>query len=193
MTFNPLIPQPGDLISVSQGELLINFGQLNAQYGADHDGFNTGSANGSGMHDQVTFLANQAAPSLTRNSVAGVSGIYCNLVGGVSCLFFQNSTQNIQLTGTTTASDNGSTVLPGGIIMKWGNFGFNGGSGSAGVSFGTAFPNHFYSCSLLPSTGTPSAGVGSVSFSGTGSLSGFTAFRSNTSGVVTYFYIAIGN
>ncbi len=83
MTYNPSIPQSTDLISVSQGQLLTNFGQLNSQFGGstpttggDHDGFNNGSGNGSGMHNQVTFTANQAAPSLTRNLTAGVSGLY---------------------------------------------------------------------------------------------------------------------
>src|SRR6202044_59212 len=98
MTFNPSIPNPTDLISVSQGGVKTNFTQLNIQFSGDHDGFNTGSSNGSGMHDQVTFLANQSAPSLTVNGTTGVSGIYCNAVSALSQLFFQNSTQNVQLT-----------------------------------------------------------------------------------------------
>ena len=123
MTYNPSIPTPTELLSTSQGQILINFGQLNTQYGADHDGFNGGSGNGSGMHDQITFLANQAAPSLTRNSVAGVSGLYANAVGGLSQLFFQNASQNRQITGDLLVSSgtNYGFQTPWGIKINFGS------------------------------------------------------------------------
>ena len=119
MTYNSSIPQSTDLISNSQAQILANFGQLNTQYGSDHDGFNTGSGNGSGMHDQVTFLANQSAPSLTRNSVAGVSGLYVNTDGTNSQLFFQNAVGSVQLSGAFSAATPGYVTLPGGIVMQW--------------------------------------------------------------------------
>ena len=132
--YNDSIPQPAELISVSQGEILTNFTQLNAQFGGktpttggDHDGFNNGSGNGSGMHNQVTFHANQAAPSLTRNGIGGVSGLYVNTVGGLSQLFFQNASQNLQLTGVLSATKNpGYITLPGGFIIQWNELGISG-------------------------------------------------------------------
>ena len=132
MTYNAGIPQPTDLISNSQAQILANFAQINSQFGGttpttggDHDGFNNGSGNGTGMHNQVTFKANVSAPSLTRNSVAGVAGLYSNLVNLGSAsgagLFFQNATQNIQMTGPFSAAAEGYTTLPGGIILQWKN------------------------------------------------------------------------
>lgn len=130
MTYNAAIPQSTDLISNSQAQILANFSQLNTQYLADHDGFNTGSGNGSGMHDQVTFLANQAAPSLTRNAVPGVSGLYANTVSAKSQLFFQNADGSIQLSGPLSAATPGYVTLPGGIIMQWKNVGITTTTGT---------------------------------------------------------------
>lgn len=133
MTFNPVIPQPTNLISNSQAQILANFTSMNSIFGGvapttggDHDGFNNGSGNGSGMHNQVTFTSNQSsAPSLTRNSIVGVSGLYANLSNALSELFFQNSTQNFQLTGiplvTGTASAQGYGITtPWGLILNFG-------------------------------------------------------------------------
>lgn len=190
MTFNPLIPQATDLISNSQAQLLANNGQLNAQYGADHDGFNTGSGNGSGMHDQVTFLANQSKPSLTRNSVAGVSGLYCNEVSSVSCLFFQNSTQNIQLTGATNVSSKYIT-LPGGVIMQWGSFTISAGqTQSSTINFPISFPNAIFSVQITTQNSAPTNNAPSYT---TGGTSNFVAYRPGTTSNITYTYIAIGN
>lgn len=189
MTYNPSIPQSTDLISVSQGQILTNFGQLNTVFAVDHYAFNDSTAGNRGLHKTVSFPAVASDPSLS----GAASQVYTKAVAGLTQLFFANASQITQITGVNSISSNGSITIPGGIVLKWGNFGFSGGSGTASVSFGLAFPNNFFSCSLLPSTVTPSSGVGSVSFSGTASTSGFTAYRSNTTGVVTYFYIAVGN
>ena len=116
MSFNPNIPQPGDNLSTSQGQMLVNFTQLNEQYSADHDGFDT--IESTGLHNQVTFTETQTAPSLS----SGVSGIYSNLSNSLAQLFFQNSTQNFQITGiplvstTPSASGFGITTASGLIV-----------------------------------------------------------------------------
>lgn len=70
MTYNPSIPQGTDNISVSQAQILGNFGQLNSQFGIDHTAFNTGSGNGNGFHKKVTWLDQTSslpgAPGATR-------------------------------------------------------------------------------------------------------------------------------
>ncbi len=45
MTYNPSIPQPSDLLSVSQGAILNNFGSSNTIYGVDHYAFNDTTPN----------------------------------------------------------------------------------------------------------------------------------------------------
>jgi hypothetical protein len=53
MSFNNNIPQPGDNLSDSQGQLLVNNISLNNSFGVDHYTFNDLTAN-NGKHNQVT-------------------------------------------------------------------------------------------------------------------------------------------
>jgi hypothetical protein len=94
-TYNPSIPQPTDLISNSQAQLLANFGQLNTQFAVDHVAFNTGSGNGDGHHKQITF---DNAP--TEPTPAGtVSNVFPLLVGSNQELFFKNASSEYSTTG----------------------------------------------------------------------------------------------
>lgn len=53
MTFNPNIPAPNDLLSVSQGQILANFTSSDNSFGVDHYKFsNLTSSNG--FHNKVT-------------------------------------------------------------------------------------------------------------------------------------------
>ena len=60
MTYNPSIPNANDIPSSSQGQMLINFGQLNTQIGTEHVALNAGSDNG--KHKYVTLKQNPSAP-----------------------------------------------------------------------------------------------------------------------------------
>lgn len=59
MTYNPNIPQAGDLISISQGDLLTNFQQIDIKYGTsgDHYAFSNTSAAEQNRHAKVTLPA----------------------------------------------------------------------------------------------------------------------------------------
>lgn len=121
MTYNPNIPQATDLISNSQAQILANFGQLNTQFGVDHQAFNTGSGNGDGTHKKITF---DNAP--TEPTPAGtVSNIFPLLVGSNQELFFKNAsteyngTGKVQLTGPLLATNAGYVTVQGGLIIQW--------------------------------------------------------------------------
>ena len=196
--YAPTIPAASDLISVSQAQIQNNFEQLNTQFGGavpasggDHDGFYNGTGNGSGMHNQVTFTADQTAPSLTRNGVLGVSGLYTNTVSALSQLFFQNTSGSIQLTGAATIATPGSVTLPGGIILKWGSFNIT--ATSASVVFSTAFPAHVWGLVAMPNNIATGNVKPSVCAANSLTTAGFTAVRDGTSGTAIYTYIAIGN
>lgn len=75
---NANIPQPGDDPSISQGQLLTNFGSISGWAAVDHVGYGVSTA--SGEHNQVTFAQNNipggvpADPSsilFTKNNLAG--------------------------------------------------------------------------------------------------------------------------
>jgi hypothetical protein len=53
MTYNPLIPQAGDFLSVSQGQILNNFSKANTSFGIDHYPFSDLTAN-NGKHNKIT-------------------------------------------------------------------------------------------------------------------------------------------
>lgn len=60
MSFNSNIPQPSDLISVSQGDLLNNFTSMQSTYNTDHFGFNP--VTNLGFHKHVTLPDQTATP-----------------------------------------------------------------------------------------------------------------------------------
>ena len=75
MTYNPNIPQPKDIIADSQGDLLINFTQLNSIFGTngDHVAFN--ASTNRGKHNKTTFVSQgndptTDAPATRENEVA---------------------------------------------------------------------------------------------------------------------------
>jgi hypothetical protein len=125
MAYTPNIPASTDIIANSQSQLQANSNAIDSEYNADHDGFSLGSSN-SGMHNQITFLANQSAPSLTRNLVAGVAGLYINAGPTNPELFYQNGTVSAQQltnypvstqasTGTGYSGTLNGVTLPGGM------------------------------------------------------------------------------
>lgn len=62
MTYNPNIPQPIDDMSVSQGDLLTNFGDLNTVYGSSGDHVALDAASNRGKHKKVTFVSQGSDP-----------------------------------------------------------------------------------------------------------------------------------
>ena len=67
MTYNPSIPQPSDLISNSQSDILDNFSVINTDFGEDHVAFTEGS--NQGKHDKVTSVgqASHLAPAIATD------------------------------------------------------------------------------------------------------------------------------
>lgn len=57
MTFDPNIPQPEDDMSLSQGDLLTNFSDLNIVYGSSGDHVALNAATDRGKHKKVTFVS----------------------------------------------------------------------------------------------------------------------------------------
>lgn len=53
MTYNPSIPNAGDFISISQGQIFNNFAKANSSFGTDHYAFSDLTAN-NGFHNQMT-------------------------------------------------------------------------------------------------------------------------------------------
>lgn len=127
MAYNQNIPQPTDLLSVSQGDLLNNFMALQTLIDINHVDFASGDQ---GKHKFVTFPVQGAAPVF----LGGEVGLY-NLLPGVPFpltgqneLFINKSNgTNIPITASAQASP-GWTYLPSGLVVKWGTATANPGS-----------------------------------------------------------------
>ncbi len=119
MTFQRNIPQPGDLISVSQDNLLQNFQAINDSYDVNHILFNLA---GDGKHKFVEM------PTQITDPAGGASEVTIfaraetlPFVGEVNLWYKRNAEATaFQLTGTNPLNDaSGHTFLPGGLLMQW--------------------------------------------------------------------------
>lgn len=122
--YNPNIPQPTDLPSQSQGQLLLNFGAISALIDVDHVDF---AAAGAGKHKKVTlpvqpgipvFAAGDIGLFSTESATTGVNELYLYNVAGESTPI----SASILSTDPAPANDSdGWTYLPSGLLIKWGS------------------------------------------------------------------------
>jgi hypothetical protein len=124
MAYNPNIPQPTDILSQSQGDLLANFQGIDVWVNVDHAGFGSPVE---GKHNKVSFPVQSPAPAF----LAAEIGLYNFLspITGVNQLFIVNSagaTTEVNASVLSTNANPGNNVagwarLPSGVLLKWGN------------------------------------------------------------------------
>lgn len=137
--YNGIIPQANDLLSISQGQLLNNFGAIQSLIQTDHTDFPSGTAT-AGQHDRVSFTVQTSPPAQNlpnrANWVAGQVGMYSALNGTTNQneLYINKTNQatvkqipaTASVLSITSAPGNniaGWTYLPSGILIKWGSTG----------------------------------------------------------------------
>lgn len=191
MTFpiNVNIPAANNDPADDQQPMQVNFSNINSYLQVDHT---NPAAIGAGAHKQVTFFSNNepsaptSPPVLFSNILDGAGNA---LPGAVPGLFFYSGAtvagknQNVCLA-------NGSVVLLGGIIMKWGTATLLGTGFNQPVGFPVAFPNACFSVIAISSAVSNSVTVASATSFTTG---GFVAIKTSSSTVLPINYIAIGN
>ena len=138
MPFNNNIPLANDKLSTSQADINGNFQAVNTYVNVDHTAFNIADQ---GKHKQISFIQQAADPATgpteaalyTKDSVA---------VPGTAGLFYRppNSGAVAEFSYALKANP-GWTILPSGIIMKWGSFFCNPGAGNAVYVAGAGIPN----------------------------------------------------
>src|SRR5208282_6381299 len=112
--YNGLIPQATDQISVSQGQLLNNFGAIQTLIDVDHVDFANANA---GQHNQVTMPVQGAAPAFNPGTV-GLFNLL-NATSGRNELYVENSVGAITPMTASLQATVGYTYLPSGILLKW--------------------------------------------------------------------------
>src|SRR5882757_2735630 len=152
------IPNPSDLISVSQGDIKGNFGYLNTTLGKDHQiAFGDTSADSKeGYHKVIHHVVQVADPA----PIASVQQTYAknytpNFTGATpdTQLFSMTGSGGLsQLTGNDAESD--GWVWLGGVLLQWGKVNSPGVAGT--VTFkdrgpsnrGIPFPTNIFSVVL---------------------------------------------
>src|SRR5574340_1090039 len=108
MSYHPTIPQPNDDPSVSQGQLLDNFGKLNSDFSVNHVPFTAGANNG--FHTLVQFPTVQSSDP----AVSGQQSVVYPKAGPVDPeLFFRNINNIFQLTNLPFVNGTITNVVVG--------------------------------------------------------------------------------
>lgn len=180
-TFDNTIPAATNNPSDDQPDMLANNISNALIWTSDHRGFNE---DGSGLHKQVTFYSNNT-PATTSSPTA-----FTSTVGSLPQLFFYSTNRANSNQYSTSAS--GSTMLLGGMILKWATSVTNGGSGgNVNVSFSSAFPNACLSVVISPANAAASVSIAyvtSISASGFSIRPGGVPFPANSN----FSYMAVG-
>lgn len=166
-----------------------NFANISGFLSVDHVA--PGTSLTAGYHQQVHLL-NESAPGL--GNANGV--LYANLAAAQSWPFWQNALGSLQLAGpTTAAANNGTVLITGGIILKWGFVNSVASTGS--VAFSPVFPTSCFMVQLTMRISGPggTGHVGSIYANDTGfTAAGFTWAQADLPSSATGFYwFAIGN
>lgn len=153
MSYTPGTPLPNQTLASSQPEIRNNFLNLNTTIGTNHVKPIDSNVANRGKHNLIHLIQQPAAPATTSTELA----LYAKNVGGSPNLFLRkkSSGTEIQLTSnsvTPVVAANGSTFLPGGLMLQWGtvNMSFADGSQSALIPFTPAFSNVPYSIMATP-------------------------------------------
>lgn len=112
-----LSPNPTDKLKDSQNDILQNFTAIKAAFDINHVTFDLADQ---GKHAYISFPEQVAAPATAVNERA----VYCkqSLRTGLAELFTrkENSGNEAEFTAALISSAAGWTILPSGLIVKWG-------------------------------------------------------------------------
>lgn len=180
-TFNTSIPAASNDPSDDQPIMLSNNVATSGIIAVDHVGFNT---SGGGQHLQVTFNSNNT-PSLPASPPV----LFTQINSGLPQLFFYSGDAAHSANQYNIIELNGSTVLFGGMVIKWGTSNFSGSSSNVTVTFTNPFPNTLFAVVAIPFGGN---GAALNTVFQTSSNFQINRFYDSTSGL-KFQWVAIGN
>lgn len=142
MAYNNNIPQPTDILSVSQNDILNNFIELESYLEIDHEALNSADQ---GKHKQVTLTRQAAAPAPVGND----ANIYTLLNASTtnSELYFVNGARSFCMTEATGHH----CMLASGLKLIWGTYTAPTATGVQTVVFNDGgFATDCYSITITP-------------------------------------------
>ena len=192
---NPSVDQPN---MQSNNDAIYNFANV------DLIGFTpAASAGTTGQHRQVTFSVNNppslptTPPILFTNTQDGYGN---NLPASLAQLFFYTGSATQSQKNYAYFGGNGSTMLMGGFILKWGTNAV-GGSGTANITYASMnignFPNNCFLVWAWPLNETNPAIANSFVYTNTYTTSSFNVVgckRTTLAALgLSFGFVAIGN
>lgn len=186
MAYNSNVPNSTDRINTTQQPIKDNFVQIETSFEANHIDLNAGA--NTGKHKFVQMPEQGAAPATALNEGALYTKESSSSGTPQTELFFrrENNGTEIEVSGALAAAI-GWTLLPSGILIKWGNATTDGAGNitvnmnASGQAFATA-----YIVTITPrSTGN---------FSYSASVLGGTSISGSISGSnIDFYWYAIGS
>lgn len=185
MTYNPSIPQAGDLISASQSQILANFAAIDSSssgFAVDHTTL-TDATNG-GKHKKMTMVQQVAGPTTAVSEAA----IYTKSVT-TDALVEPEVYVRQQSSGTEFLLTRGAPVMASGEGVMYGGLQVRAGTGTASiagtvVTYGTKFPTATIAVATSPNSSSAVAQTSAYT------ATSFTATA--VSNGVSFNWIAIG-
>ena len=187
MSFTSGIPTSGQTLGNSRSQVLNNFTSLRTTI-SNVSQPNHIDVNNVGAGKHVFVQMPVQAPGAANLPAANEGGMITQTLNGNSELYFVRDAINtyFQMTGPyvlNSGTPNGSIVLFGGLILKWGRVSPVTGN----ITFATPFLNNCFGAVLTPQINA-NASLSLVSFNTTG-----LTYSASTGGITSVFYIAIGN
>jgi|SRR5271157_99693 len=192
------VPLPNQSLGQTQPTINTNFTVLNGNFAVDHVDFTNappGAGGNGGRHNTVTLVQQAADPiAVTTSPILYGKSTTGNTLN--NDIYFRRASNDastvVQLTTTKVnplAAGNGSSFLPGGLMIQWGNQSFNG-SQNPTVNFPTPFPNNCFNVQLtiLNTNATVPATWRLTSIAPNQFVSNVQA-----TGASTLYWVAIGN
>jgi hypothetical protein len=196
MTYNSNIPQPSDLISVSQVDLLNNFSSLDTQFGVDHTALTAGSDNG--KHKKSTYIEQAADPATAANETALYSK-QSALTSDTQLFLRREGSGTISEVSNKLGAATGWSYTLSGLLLKWGTATNSPSVGAATITIPSggavpAFTSLFQIfLTIDDSSGTPNTFVYLTGLPSPNSFSVYGVQRTTTTPqTVTFRYLAIG-
>lgn len=185
MAYNDAIPQPGDLISTSQGQILGDFQAIDSGTTGTGIGFSrnhitmTDATNG-GLHNRVDYYQAVSSPTIT----GFIGSLYPKTVTNVE-LFYKNGTKDMQISNSLLTASSGQAMIPGGLQVRCGS-GNTGAGSTASISF---TPNFLTAVVSVTTCGT-GTDTNQSCLPSSASPSGFTLTASKNN--FGYYWVAYG-
>jgi hypothetical protein len=195
--YDPTLPNPPDDPADDVAGMQTNASSISQLIAVDHSGFNTSTG---GTHMQVTYSSNNPPGTFPVSPPVSFTDLPTNY-GGTPTYpqqFFFSGT-NFKSLQQYLLTAQGSVLLAGGIILKWGSGTASNAISGNNILFASAFPNTVLGVYAGSSDAGTTSTANTYVYARKVDLTQFNllvTFRTTTgspSGGANYFYFAIGN